>query len=490
MNIPNPTTSNPEEVANITSARALHAKRVGRQKVLRKIVLPLILHTMLGLRWLKRTVFLNRDSRRYVGYAIGEVLLVIVGILIALQINNWNSERQDRATLDSYLRTIADNMLEDIHMLERLHTQRSETILLATNASSHLLRSAPSLRVEELLYLAQAMRAAEGVAYFNTNTSGFDALKNSGVLDKLQGKDVEMLLSRYYVGSVRIGQLEQAHNARIMAALSLPVEDSNAPVENFALTDPTALMPGRFEELQEYFDKYYSGQYPRRLLENGIAAAPILREYEKLLALARLFTEMAKAGSRDFDNHARRTLADIDALEQGAGHPNVVRNGRLSLGHYLPHFAYPYYVDGEFRPREQYVDHDFVSQVDGVLQITLKSGAPWASIFFAVRDRSNSLGRPSLDYSRFDRILFEARGANGGERLLLLMKDKDDPDDGSQTNLEIVLSEQWSTHEFRLSDFKNADLSKLSAVLGFLTVDQTDPLSFDVRTVRFLEPDE
>jgi hypothetical protein len=444
---------------------------------------------MLGMRWLKRTVFLNRDTRRYIGYTVGEVLLVIVGILIALQIDNWNSERQDRSTLDNYLRTIAGNMHEDIHRLEELHAGRSETILLATNARTDLLFR-PSFNVKELLYLAQAMRTAEGVAYFTANTSGFDALKNSGVLDELQGKDIEMLLSGYYVGSARIGHLEQAHNARIMAALSLPVEVSSAPVEIFALQDPTALLPGRLEELQEFYREYYSSQYPRRLLETAIDAAPILREYEKLLALARLFTDMAEAGSHDFDDHARRTLADINAIEQGAGHPNVVRNGRLRIGYYWPSFAYSYYGDGEFIPRQQYINHDYVSHVDGLLQITLKRGAPWAAFFFEVRDRSNNLGRPSSDFTRFDRILFEAKGAIGGERLLLHMKDKDDPDDGSQTNLEIVLSEQWETHEFKLADFENADLSRLNMVLGFLILDQTDPLSFAVRTIRFLEPDE
>jgi len=444
---------------------------------------------MLGLRWLKHTVFLNRDSRRYIGYAVGEILLVIVGILIALQIDNWNSERQDRATLDNYLRTIAGNMREDIHMLEELHAGRSETILLATNAQTALLYR-PSFNVEELLYLAQTMRAAEGVAYFNANASGFDALKNSGVLDELQGKDVEMLLSRYYVGSARIGQLEQAYNARIMAALSLPVEVSSGRAEIFALQDPTALSPGRFEDLQDYYGEYYSGQYPRRLLETASDVAPILREYEKLLALARLFTEMAEAGSHDFDDHARQTLADIDALERGTGHPNVVRNGRLSIGHYRPSFAYSYYEDGEYIPRRQYVDHDYVSHVDGVLQVTLKRGAPWAVFFLEARDRSNNLGRPSSDFTRFDRVLLEAKGANGGERLLLHMKDKDDPDDGNQTNLEIVLSEQWDTHEINLADFENADLSKLNMVLGFLILDQADPLSFAIRTVRFLEPDE
>ena len=35
---------------------------------------------------------------RYIGYAIGEVVLIVVGIMIALQLNNWNEERKDRIT--------------------------------------------------------------------------------------------------------------------------------------------------------------------------------------------------------------------------------------------------------------------------------------------------------------------------------------------------------------------------------------------------------
>jgi len=33
---------------------------------------------------------------RYSRYAIGEIVLVVVGILIALQINTWNEQRKDK----------------------------------------------------------------------------------------------------------------------------------------------------------------------------------------------------------------------------------------------------------------------------------------------------------------------------------------------------------------------------------------------------------
>ena len=38
----------------------------------------------------------NRTSK-YLLYALGEILLVVIGILIALQIDNWNREKQERA---------------------------------------------------------------------------------------------------------------------------------------------------------------------------------------------------------------------------------------------------------------------------------------------------------------------------------------------------------------------------------------------------------
>jgi transposase-like protein len=47
---------------------------------------------------------------KYMRYAVGEILLVVVGILIALQINNWNEYRKDREKEQKVLETLADNL--------------------------------------------------------------------------------------------------------------------------------------------------------------------------------------------------------------------------------------------------------------------------------------------------------------------------------------------------------------------------------------------
>ncbi|MGD1948015.1 MAG: DUF6090 family protein [Croceivirga sp.] len=46
----------------------------------------------------------NRFSK-YLLYAIGEIILVVIEILIALQINNWNDNRKDN-TSEKHLLTI------------------------------------------------------------------------------------------------------------------------------------------------------------------------------------------------------------------------------------------------------------------------------------------------------------------------------------------------------------------------------------------------
>ena len=72
---------------------------------------------------------------RYLSYAVGEIILVVVGILIALQVNTWKEGRKNRDTERKYL----EALLEDIH----LDLEHNEGVV---NNSTHNLTAMNNVR--------------------------------------------------------------------------------------------------------------------------------------------------------------------------------------------------------------------------------------------------------------------------------------------------------------------------------------------------------
>ena len=60
------------------------------------------------------------DNRpiQYMRYAIGEIVLVVIGILIALQINNWNEARKDKIIEQKVLKTLRSDFISNKTQLQ------------------------------------------------------------------------------------------------------------------------------------------------------------------------------------------------------------------------------------------------------------------------------------------------------------------------------------------------------------------------------------
>jgi len=53
-------------------------------------------------RSIRKSLLSEGKTSKYFKYAIGEIVLVVIGILIALQINNWNENRKSQEKIDNY----------------------------------------------------------------------------------------------------------------------------------------------------------------------------------------------------------------------------------------------------------------------------------------------------------------------------------------------------------------------------------------------------
>lgn len=79
----------------------------------------------------------NRISK-YLIYAIGEIILVVIGILIALQINNNNEIRKNRVKETAYLENIKDDLLINKKKIDKLIEARNKRTAIAHKLIGHI----------------------------------------------------------------------------------------------------------------------------------------------------------------------------------------------------------------------------------------------------------------------------------------------------------------------------------------------------------------
>jgi len=79
-------------------------------------------------RHIRQQLVIENKTGKYFKYAIGEIILVVIGILIALSINNWNEDRKTRATEIIFLKNIKADLELNLVSLDEFIDSRQEAI--------------------------------------------------------------------------------------------------------------------------------------------------------------------------------------------------------------------------------------------------------------------------------------------------------------------------------------------------------------------------
>lgn len=159
-------------------------------------------------RRIRQELLSEGQTVKYLRYALGEIVLVVLGILIALQINNWNQARKDNAVLKEYLVKIKSHTHEDMRMLDTISKYRSQLAELCKKARIRILDKTE----QEDLMLFMTCGLAFADYYFKPNTGGYEALKSSRYFGKINNTLLDSLLTKYH-GLVRdIAENERSYN--------------------------------------------------------------------------------------------------------------------------------------------------------------------------------------------------------------------------------------------------------------------------------------
>jgi hypothetical protein len=149
----------------------------------------------------------SKGNFDYIKYALGEVILVVIGILIALQVNNFNEKRIERRAMKDYFQKISFNINADIKESERLLKFRQNHIVDCNKVSKALIEN----NFSDQLLIQKAIFEMIIEVQLNYNKDAFESLKSSGYLRYLKNEELEESLNDYYnqINQIEMFEIDQ-----------------------------------------------------------------------------------------------------------------------------------------------------------------------------------------------------------------------------------------------------------------------------------------
>lgn len=149
---------------------------------------------------------------RYLLYALGEIMLVVIGILIALQINNWNDNRLKEREAKTFYQNILQQIFED--------RQNIEGQINYNNKDNQAFNYAISLISQNDRSEKDSLCAVTGklVDYSDFDRQGniYETIVNSGDVKLLKNEEIKKRLRRLEETYLYINRMETIHYDAIM----------------------------------------------------------------------------------------------------------------------------------------------------------------------------------------------------------------------------------------------------------------------------------
>ena len=153
-------------------------------------------------RRIRQNLLSEGKTGRYLKYAIGEIILVVIGILIALSINNWNEGRKDNVRERAILMQLEEEYSANLKQLETKMQMRSSVITSGLSLLKYMNTPKIVPRDSVLLHLSLI-----------NNDATFDPIQNdlisSGNIRLIHNKRLRSLLSNWSSDLIAVQEQEK-----------------------------------------------------------------------------------------------------------------------------------------------------------------------------------------------------------------------------------------------------------------------------------------
>lgn len=148
----------------------------------------------------------QNKSGKYFKYAIGEIILVVIGVLIALSINNWNENRKNSIKEIQFLEGFKNDLMANKTELNRV-IRKAE---ITSNSSDSILklkrRELESLGIKSFV---RFMMDAAGFAVCQTQEGTIQGIMGSGNLDVISNDSIRLAIGSWQANLKDVREWEE-----------------------------------------------------------------------------------------------------------------------------------------------------------------------------------------------------------------------------------------------------------------------------------------
>ena len=163
-------------------------------------------------RKIRQRLITENKVSKYLFYAFGEIVLVVIGILIALSINNWNELRKASIVEIEILKEIKSSLQKDLDNLEGNSTTQNSIL-----RSQSLILDWIEKDLEYNDSLSNHFGRLTSLTIFRPNASTFESLKQIGLRtitnDSLRNKILNLYENEYHFHSTIYNNLNKVRNS-------------------------------------------------------------------------------------------------------------------------------------------------------------------------------------------------------------------------------------------------------------------------------------
>jgi len=141
----------------------------------------------------RKTLADENKTMKYARYAIGEILLVVIGILIALSINTWNEKRKATKIEYEYYCRIIEDLEIDLEKIDNQYQKAEEQIEICRSLIIDLF----SMTKDKNYLMNTYLKALRSDTFFPSKAA-FQDIKSSGNLNLITNIKIKNNLIRYY----------------------------------------------------------------------------------------------------------------------------------------------------------------------------------------------------------------------------------------------------------------------------------------------------